>query len=53
MNFLLWIISWFESPIFALLFFIGIPESILQTIPARQPVHYYLCISSAFNSSVR
>ena len=53
MDFLLWIISWFEFPIFGILFFISVPESILQNIPARKPAHYFLCISSAFNSSVR
>lgn len=35
MDFILWILSWFESPIFALLFFIGVPKSILQNIQAR------------------
>ena len=35
MDFLLWIISWFEFPIFGILFFIGVPKSILQNILAR------------------
>ncbi len=35
MDFILWILSWFESPIFVILFFIGVPESILQNIPTR------------------
>lgn len=32
MDFLLWIISWFEFPIFALVFFIGVPASIIFII---------------------
>jgi len=32
MDFLLWIISWFEFPIFGILFFIGIPVCIVFAI---------------------
>ena len=32
MDFLLWIISWFEFPIFGILFFIGVPVSIIFMI---------------------
>ena len=32
MDFILWIISWFEFPMFGILFFIGVPVSIIFMI---------------------